>query len=107
MSKENFALLEIPDLIVNIHSYDKRLKDPRPINRELIEQYKNWCVECLHDAWIKESDRRQLVPLSEFLSKLLNGSYDSFLRHISAATKNNIYVLILKEYNFRDDGWDN
>ena len=107
LSKENFTLLEITDLIINIKSYDERLKDPRPINRLLIEQYKKWCIECLHDAWTKGSDRGQLVPLSEFLSKLLNGSYDSFLHHISEATKNNIYVLILKEYNFRDDGWEN
>ena len=92
LSKENFARLDIPNLIINICDYKDRQSDP------ILRQYQQWCVECLYDQW----HRNQWVadafrPFDVFLNELLTGVHDAFMRHISTETKDKIFSLIVNK----------
>ena len=92
LSKKIFERLDIPNLIINICDY----KDPR--NDPILAQYQEWCIDILRQSW-HDSDQwvdGAFHPFDVFLKELLNGEHDAFMRHISTATKDDIYLIVNK-----------
>ena len=87
LTKENFQNLDLSNLLINIYSYAKDLKDP------IIYQYSNLCIECARKLWTDQYHYFENVN-EKFLSH--NKNYINFGK-ISSDERNIIYYLISKD----------
>ena len=95
LSKENFELLDIPNLLINICSYNDEEHLLNVGNCEICKQYKKWCIEAARSKWQVEFNSFSYVITQ---IQITNKKFFNF-GQMSSAEENCIYQMILKRTN--------
>ena len=83
ITKESFQDLDVPNLLVNVYSYD---------NIVSLKLHKKWCMEILEEKCNKE----EWLPLDIVLKNLKNEDFFMFGK-VASAQLNNVYNALLKD----------
>ena len=95
-SKETFARLELPDLLINVWSWGT------PHDGCVVcTQYRDWCVELVRERWLP-----YYIDFDIFIKKLKKNDKEfEIFGKICSEEQNKIYDIIKRDRY--DDGWDN